>query len=249
MKTKNHIIVFTVFIVVLYVTTSVMEWCSHYFWMHRNIPYVFEDPHYNTYHITHHKDTYLTQYNDGDEETMVFGLWTSHTMVITIVLLLIFSLLWYTIRTLQLIRYPLYILICLLIIFIYYWAWGSLHCQYHHRTVSLHNQIRYNLVPFFRPNTNSPIYHYLFKYHALHHLNKGESKGNYNILCPLMDHLCNTYTPRVDNRLYFSKHQPTTPQEEWLYRNQVFDIRIVPNNIIEYQLENTHQWNRFPYDV
>jgi len=111
------------------------------------------------------------------------------------------------------------------------------------------NQISYNLVPYFNPDVNSPIYKYLFTYHSLHHLNKGKSKGNYNIIFPLFDHIFQTYKSRVDNRLHFAENNPNTKQEEWLSKNLVFDIRVFDNNQLRYKLENGNEWVIFPIDI
>jgi hypothetical protein len=65
----------------------------------------------------------------------------------------------------------------------------------------------------------------------------------------MFDHIFNTYNSKVDNSLYFSENKPKTKQEEWLYNNQVFDIRIQDNNIIEYKLEDCDSWLIFPFDI
>ena len=49
----------------------------------------------------------------------------------------------------------------------------------------------------------------------------------------------------VDNRLYFSKHTPTNPREEWLKSHLVFEIRVLDNNIMEYK-EGANEWKRMP---
>jgi hypothetical protein len=142
-----------------------------------------------------------------------------------------------------------FILMSFLPIFIYIWSWNSIHTKYHDREISLKNQMSYNIIPFFKPDTSSFIYKYLYKYHTIHHLNKGKYKSNYNIICPLFDYIFNTYNSKVDNRLHFSENKPKTKQEEWLYNNQVFEIRIQNNNIIEYKLEDCDSWLIFPFDI
>tara|TARA_B110000977_G_scaffold84695_1_gene113100 strand:- start:12270 stop:12857 length:588 start_codon:yes stop_codon:yes gene_type:complete len=42
--------------------------------------------------------------------------------------------------------------------------------------------------------SRGPVYRYLWKYHAIHHLQKGDTKGNYNIILPGADFLFGTYT-------------------------------------------------------
>jgi len=201
-------------------------------------------------HLEHHTKTYLTQYNTGPEQALVFNLFTLHIIILTTFILIIFSICWYIIPPLHCcIPYDIYIILVVFCILFYYWCWGSIHSAYHSRKITISNQIAYNLVPYFTPDVNSPIYKYLFTYHSLHHLNKGESKGNYNIVCPLFDHIFQTYTPRVDNRLHFSKNLPKTKQEEWLSKHLVFDIRAFDNNQLKYKLESGTEWILFPDDI
>ena len=80
----------------------------------------------------------------------------------------------------------------------------------------------------------------------MHHLNKGESKGNYNIICPFFDFVLGTYTSKVDNTLHFSKNQPKTLQEKWLKEHLVFEIRVLDNNRIEYRDSGRTQWFPIP---
>ena len=124
-----------------------------------------------------------------------------------------------------------------------------MHTKYHFSEIPLKDQICYNIIPFFKPDTNSRIYKFFYSYHILHHLNKGKNKENYNIICPLFDHIFNTYKSRVDNRSLFLENKPKNKQEEWLYNNQVFDIRIQEDNIIEYKLENNKTLLCFPFDI
>lgn len=253
-KYNNIYIAIIIYIIMLYITISLVEWCAHYYIMHENgfissIINKYETKEENT-HIEHHKKTYLTQYNTGPEVEMVFSLFQQTTILLTIILLILFSIFWYIIPYFRFsIPYKNYIIIVLIIILFYYRCWGSMHSRYHNRKIEIYNQISYNLVPYFIPNTNLSIYKYLFMYHSLHHLNKGESKGNYNIICPLFDYVFQTYTPRVDNTLHFSKNKPITKQEIWLSKNQVFDIRICDNNQVKYKLENSNEWLLFPYDI
>lgn len=61
--------------------------------------------------------------------------------------------------------------------------------------------------------SKGPLYRWLWKYHATHHLQKG-SKYNYNIIFPGFDWLCGTYKGNcVDNTAYCN--------ENWDYRCQI----------------------------
>lgn len=241
-------------IIVLYITISLFEWFLHYYIMHEHgvisklSQKIISKIHSS--HTNHHKETHLTQQNNSNEGELVFCIFDPPIILVCVLIIIILL----NIRSLipqlkDTISVKALVIIILLTLLAYILSWNSIHTRYHNRKVKLTDQIKYSLIPFFNPDTNSSIYKYLFRYHTLHHLNKGESKGNYNIILPLFDFVFNTYTSRVDNRLHFSKNQPKTKQEEWLYKNQVFDIRILVNNKIEYKLENTNEWLSFPYDI
>jgi len=246
-KYNNIFIAIIIYIIILYIITSLIEWCAHYYFMHGNgIGSIFKEED----HIYHHKKTYLSQYNTGPESELVFRLYALATILLTIMILIILSFFWHIIPYFKYnFSYITFMVIVLLTTLFYFWCWGSIHSRYHNRKIEIYNQISYNLVPYFSPDVNSPIYKYLFKYHTLHHMNKGESKGNYNIICPLFDYIFGTYTSRVDNRLHFSKNKPKTKQEIWLSKNQVFDISVFDNNQIKYKLEDSNEWLSFPDDI
>jgi hypothetical protein len=201
-------------------------------------------------HTNHHKETILIQKTSGNDKELVITIFNPNTIMLISLLIIILLKIRSVIPQLNnVISVNMSVIIILLSVILYVWSWNSIHTRYHNRKVKLIDQIKYSLIPFFDPDTNSYIYKYLFRYHTLHHLNKGESKGNYNTVLPLFDFIFNKYTPKVDNRLHFSKNKPKTKQEEWLYQYQVFDIRILENNKIEYQLENTDEWLTFPSDI
>lgn len=187
---------------------------------------------------------------DSDEKELIFQLFSpSIIFLILLIMIILYGIIHLIPELKNTISIKYFILMTFIPMFIYIWSWNSIHTKYHNREVSLENQMSYNIIPFFKPDTNSRIYKYLYKYHTLHHLNKGKNKGNYNIVCPLFDYIFNTYNSKVDNKLHFLENKPKTKQEEWLYNNQVFDIRIQNNNIIEYKLENSDTWLTLPFDI
>ena len=247
---NNIIIAIVIFIIIFYVLTSLTEWCLHYFVMHKHGFKLFNiksQKEKDDTHLEHHIKTHLTQNNTGPEKGIVFDIFSLHVVLLTSLLLIIYSICWLIIPQLQsCISYKIYTTIILFSSLFYYWCWGSIHSTYHNRKIKVSDQISYNLIPYFTPDVNSSIYKYLFTYHSLHHLNKGESKGNYNIICPLFDHIFQTYKSKVDNRLHFSKNKPKTQQEEWLSKNQMFDVCAFDNNQLRYKLENSNEWLPFP---
>lgn len=143
---------------------------------------------------------------------------------------------------------------------IYFWMWNSLHSAYHRRYIPVYQQVPNPKngpdstitvwgIPPFVPNMDSPIYRWFYKEHTLHHMNKGISKGNFNILLPFADFLMGTYTSRVDNRKHFMHNKPKTEQERWLSQHQVFDIQVLDNNRILYREDGSDEWKLLPKHI
>ena len=133
------------------------------------------------------------------------------------------------------------------------YVWSSIHSHYHNRYIKTNkplinkpNITIYSPLPFFIPNESSSIYKYLYWYHTLHHLNKGENKGNYNIIFPLFDFIFGTYKYNVDNTKHFLKNHAKTSQEEWLKQHIIFDIHVDNNNTLEYKDVSSNTWNKLP---
>jgi len=78
-------------------------------------------------------------------------------------------------------------------------------------------------------------------------MNKGKSKGNYNIVVPLADYILGTHTPIIDNRKHFSdpKNIPKTQQEKWLAEHPVFELQIGDNDTVLYR-ETGKKWEIMP---
>ena len=257
MDTK--LIYIPIYIIILYIIISFFEWFIHNYYMHKNskIGEYLYDNIIKGGHIGHHKKTYLNQKLDLENENenekekeLVFELLSPYTIFIVFLLMIIFNKIYYLIPEFKnVVPIKYFLIINFIIIFVYFWSWNSLHTKYHFKKVSFKNQFKYNIIPFFKPDTNSKIYKFLYKYHTLHHLNKGKCKGNYNIICPFFDYIFKTNKSKVDNRLHFSINKPRNSQEEWLYNNQVFDIRIQENNVIEYKLKNSDSWLTFPLNI
>jgi len=262
MKIRNPFLIFLIFLIFLYVIFSFSEWISHYFFMHLNgiikpiYDYFYGDK--EAGHITHHKDVLLNQSlkDNFREEGLVFNLLEEEVLILIIIILIFVSLGWYFIpifkKTFSL---TFILLVTLFICYLYTWLWNSIHSSYHGRYIKINqpltnnpNIIIYSPIKFYIPDKSSGSYKYLYWYHTLHHLNKGESKGNYNIICPLFDLVFGTYKNKVDNRKYFSKHEPKTKQEIWLKERLVFDIRVINKNVIEYKDGKTGEWIKMPSD-
>lgn len=258
MNKNNYALIYAsiLYIVFVYVYISIIEWSLHKYIMHGlglggSLSKMMGMTANNS-HIQHHKETYLDQTLPAEHvvEGLIFN-WLHMEIIATLLLFLGGTvILWkYTIVN----KIPLYIIITttILVNVLYLWTWSSIHSTYHQQYIVANdpNNMILSPLPFFQPNTSNPIYKYLFWYHTLHHLNKGESKGNFNIILPLADFIFGTYTPIVDNKLHFLKNTPQNKQEEWLSNHKVFEIRILNDNIIEYKDIGTDKWNTFPNNV
>lgn len=263
MDLKSDIYMFLWFLIVFYIFVSFFEWTFHYYLMHYNGFFKKILDYFNikveNSHISHHKQTYLDQTLPSDnyiEEGLVFNLIDTEiflTFILTFISMIFFWMYFPNFKKSFSLTFILFVTIIFIII--YLWAWSSIHSHYHNVYIESNKKLKYsdNVIysplPFFVPNEDSSIYKYLFWYHTIHHLSKGESKVNYNIIFPLFDFIFFTYHNYVDNTLHFSKNKPTTPQEEWLYKHQKFDIRVLNNNIIEYKEIGSNEWNKFPKNI
>jgi len=262
-STKNTIYMFFVFILSFYILISLFEWINHYYLMHYNgflkktLDWL-NIKHENS-HILHHKQTLLDQTLPDDnyiEEGLVFNLIDNEVILIFIFAFFFMCLFWFYFPDFKnSFSLTCTLFITFLFISIYIWIWSSIHSHYHNVYIECNQKLKFNEnivyspIRFFVPDEKSSIYKYLYWYHTIHHLTKGESKGNYNIIFPLFDFVFFTYKDTVDNTLHFSKNEPTTPQEIWLNDHKQFQIRVLDNNVIEYKDINTEEWKRFPKNI
>ena len=243
MKLNNVFIALLVFIISTYLFISISEWSFHKYVMHQlgiigeNVKtMVYND----TGHIIHHKNMYLNQkiYDDSDLNGLIFNYINLETILITLFYGFFAIILWnYTFIKKSI---PIYLILSLIVIImtLYIWCWGSIHTSYHHIFIVANKKqpdgtVVISPLPFFKPNTSSSIYKYLYWYHTIHHLTKGDHKVNYNILFPFADFIFGTYKSNVDNTLYFANRTPVNAQEQWLKEHLVFEIRVLDNNVIE----------------
>jgi hypothetical protein len=242
-----------------YIVISFIEWGTHYYVMHCNgfLKNIFDYLHINTEnsHIDHHLETRLDQtLPDGYiEEGLVFNILDSEIIFILSFFCASLYLFWFYFPGFKKsISFWVIFAYSIIVSVGYTWTWGSIHSYYHKRYIEANKPLKnnpnktvYSPLPFFVPDNTSGLYKYLFWYHTIHHLTKGEYKGNYNIICPLFDFIFGTYKSNVDNSKHFSKNIPQTFRDEWLKNHPVFDIRIV-HNTIEYKVLDTDIWRPLP---
>lgn len=247
-----------VFLTCILILASVLEWLSHRYVMHGLgvIGSVFKNFGTSDSHIEHHSETLLTQ--DIPDSFKASGLVFNPVLEPLILIIIFLSGIFLLRKATGLKEYTPWFLVVLFGIalsLLYFWVWNSIHASFHKRYIAIneplaHSETIYGIFPHFVPNESALYYKLLFKYHILHHLNKGKSKGNFNVLLPFSDFIFGTYTPRVDNTLHFKEHEPRNEQERWLKEHMVFDIYVGDRNDILYKdFDKDGQWRKFPIGI
>jgi hypothetical protein len=254
------ILLFLFYLVFIYIVISAIEWFAHYYFMHYNGSLKTFMDYCNikrtNKHIDHHIETKLDQTlpNNFIEEALVFNIFNAD-MIFVIIFVTIGSIVfWYYFPGFKKKISLLFIIIIIIIILnLYMVVWSSIHSHYHERYIEANKPLKnnpnitvYSIFDFFIPNESSSIYKYLYWYHTLHHLNKGEDKVNYNIILPLFDFILGTYKSTVNNTNHFSKNDTNGIRDEWLKKHLVFDVRVLDNNVLEYKDVGTYEWHKLP---
>lgn len=186
------------------------EWVLHCLVMHGNPETLIRIPVIGSYlsqtamnHLNHHKEVNM----DMKLNTLssVDSLFFSWKIFIITSSLMAFSLLLFNfnMKEASLISLGLGVLVCFL--------WNNWHTDMHGTDIKISLSKGIPNIPGLI--SKGPLYRWLWKYHATHHLQKG-SKHNYNIIFPGFDWLCGTYQGNcVNNDEYCTKN--------WDYRCQV----------------------------
>jgi len=243
-------------VVAVYVWASLLEWMLHKWSMHGVglLGGLFTKLKTTRSHIQHHKDTNMQQglADDYHPEGLVYE---PRDMVLTWLAFSPGALgLWALLGGRRVMPAAVLIVITIVGAIGYFWTWNSMHTAYHKVYLPVNQDIPtadatvrlWSPLAYFQPNKSNPVFRWLFRYHALHHLNKGVSKGNYNILLPLADTLLGSYTPRVDNRTHFAQNEPVTRQEKWLHAHQVFEVGLSEEGALLYREEPADEWKVLP---
>jgi len=185
-----------------YISISIAEWIGHKQIMHKditkNMPFL---PKYfnNVYktHIMHHLETHhnmvITESKDYTSVFMSWKVFIINSIVITVILFGISKIL-----SVQLSKK--YIVgIAIIISFMWCYLWNKLHPQMH--TIDK-QQYLYSIEKGPHDNYKFNVNKFnklLLRNHTLHHKQKGEKKGNYNVILLGADEWFNTNNKDVDN--------------------------------------------------
>ena len=177
----KKIVLVVLLVVVIYLEYSFLEWFLHRYFMHnQNIGGKTARDHL----IHHEKVDYNMSLKDHDERGLSFSWCTliKISFVMVFVLKLTFSLFGVKIRFLYVIG------IQVALALFYKVAWDVLHRRFHQVNTDLSLS-----------KTSPILFRILFENHANHHLQKGDRKGNFNIILLGADHLLGTYNREIKN--------------------------------------------------
>jgi len=197
-------------IIIFFIIYSILEWFLHKNVMHahkyngfyiatKDIPiignFVNES---NISHITHHKETEndMTLKETHTDKGALFFHWKVF-LPVYIMNIIVLSLLFMIFR----IPTPKYHILWIgaIIVFIYMLLWNKTHAQMHQQQVDItlkEGPSDYNMIPI------KWYLNLIYLNHVKHHLQKGDMKGNYNVVMIGADEWLGTNVKMIDNREY-----------------------------------------------
>jgi len=181
-----NILKYILLIFVLYLSTSIGEFIIHKYGMHNitlnkhNIPGISN-------HLDHHSDVHydMTLNENHNDRGMYFM--TSVTIILGIIVFLIYYF-WINIIFKLKLDYKYIILISFIISIGYKLLWNNVHYKFHMLGKPFNQWTKYEKL--------------LFRNHTYHHLQKGKTKGNYNIIFLGADYLFGQYNTCLNNKEY-----------------------------------------------
>jgi len=191
------------FYILIYVGLTFGEYFVHKYVMHNKDGSIIRRL-YGDSHVKHHLDVMgdMTLKDDHNEKGLYFNI--QGMLLMSMCNFMVF----YIIRLiLDIDLSNAYILmISVSIAGIYGLIWNNLHCVFH----KLYGDI----------DTYNFYVRWSYKNHAYHHLQKGDDKGNYNIILPGADQILGAYRTCVNNLTYCTTGQVTPNNKELCEREK-----------------------------
>ena len=198
------------YIIIVYIIISFYEWFLHRHVMHGDPDFFKKIPGIGSYladtatkHIEHHKIVNIDMtLQDNEHTTGVYFPWSTTIIFVVILILTIWKLV------------PVPVLTSVIVVFIHNILWNNWHTRFH----DYQNDVTItDGLPKVSPFPGGFIYDYLWKYHTIHHSQKGD-KYNYNIIFPLFDHVFGTLGDAscIDNTSYCKENH----HDERCYQKQ-----------------------------
>lgn len=168
-------------IVLMYLSCTFTEWFVH--------KYIMHDNNLDPSHIRHHKSVKTDMKlkpNEYRERDIKMGL--DHSFFIIVFSYFLYSSILNNLLKLNVKKINI-LIGCILLSIFYHTLWNKYHRKMHFQA------------DFFN-KTKNPYLRWMFLNHSIHHLQKGHTKGNYNIVFPGADWLMGDYRTYVDNTEY-----------------------------------------------
>ena len=199
------------YIILLYVIISFYEWFLHRCIMHGDPIFLAKIPGIGSFlagtakhHLDHHKHVNIDMtLSDRTQTTEIYFPWGMTLVLILILFLTLFKIV------------PAPALVAVIVVGIHNLLWNNWHTRFH----AYEKEVTFDQgLPKMDRFPTGIIYNYLWKYHAIHHSQKGE-KTNFNIIFPLFDHLFGTIGDEscIDNSEYCKQNL----SDERCYQKQV----------------------------
>jgi hypothetical protein len=173
-------------IILIYITITFTEWTVH--------KYIMHDINLDPGHIRHHKSVHIDmklEPNEFLEKDIKMGY--DHSLFITVFSFFMFNLIINKLLKLNVKKIHIFIGSFFLSVF-YHLIWNKYHRKMHFEAD-------------FFAKTNNKYLKWMFVNHTIHHLQKGDRKGNYNIVFPGADWIMGDYRTEVDNSIYCEDEQ------------------------------------------
>lgn len=195
-----NVISFISYLVILYIICSFYEYVLHRYIMHgdpetlKKVPFLgckLADTARS--HLEHHKAVNIDM-TLKDEDKSIDGVYFSWRLTFLFIIILY--------ATGKLCKLPSPMLIAIITVLLHNLLWNNWHTRFHKYKFPVNSTDGLPKLDNF-PTQMQGIYSYLFKYHAIHHSQKG-NKYNYNIIFPLFDHFFGTASDDfcIDNTEY-----------------------------------------------
>jgi len=201
------------FLVIIYIVISLQEYILHKYVMHcdrdsqlvkniRNIP-ILGSEFWKTcdHHVKHHLD--VNPDMSIDNPSTEVGLYMGWKVFLYFFPLTVLNMYFSRYITNCNISDQNIIIFSIILCFVWQYVWNKVHVDMH----NLENKYSIMKGPYDEGLFNlNPLTKLLFRNHQYHHLQKGEKKGNYNIIAIGVDEWLNSNNKIIDNRDYCKKN-------------------------------------------
>lgn len=195
------------FIIFNYFALTLSEWFLHKYVMHAKPNTIFYTKQWGQSHLDHHKEVDNNNSIKFKEPKGLIFAWYPTLVIMFSYYLALLAVINKLVGTNF--KITTLLIIALIVALIYSMLWNSIHAAFHDTVFSYDITVgfpSFQLDPTIKHNF---IMRWLWRNHVYHHLNKGDKKGNFNIIIPGGDHIMGTYRDSIDNNDYCQNEGPT----------------------------------------